>query len=61
MFSSNSVEAEDGVNRRYLAKPMFGIMKLETQFAGCHFAIGIRNAHDKVHAGYDRGLPVMGS
>ena len=26
---------------------MFGIMELETQFAGCRFAIGIRNAHDK--------------
>src|SRR5712691_1438735 len=26
---------------------MFGIMELETQFQGCRFAIGIRNAHDK--------------
>ncbi len=26
---------------------MFGIMELDTQFAGCRFAIGIRNAHDK--------------
>src|SRR4051794_5174412 len=26
---------------------LFGIMELETQFAGCRFAIGIRNAHDK--------------
>src|SRR2546421_4314107 len=26
---------------------MFGIMELETQFEGCRFAIGIRNAHDK--------------
>lgn len=26
---------------------MFGIMELETQFAGCRFAIGIRNSHDK--------------
>jgi Domain of unknown function (DUF932) len=26
---------------------LFGIMELETTFAGCRFAIGIRNAHDK--------------
>ena len=26
---------------------MFGIMELETQFAGCRFAIGICDAHDK--------------
>ena len=25
----------------------FGIMELETQFQGCRFALGIRNAHDK--------------
>src|SRR2546425_8673806 len=26
---------------------LFGIMELETQFHGCRFALGIRNAHDK--------------
>jgi hypothetical protein len=26
---------------------LFGIMELETTFAGCRFGIGIRNAHDK--------------
>src|SRR5438046_2316501 len=37
---------------------MFGIMELETQFAGCRFAIGIRNCPRQVHASrHDRGLP----
>src|SRR3989441_10319311 len=26
---------------------LFGIMELETQFHGCRFALGLRNAHDR--------------
>jgi hypothetical protein len=26
---------------------MFGVLDLETAFAGCRFALGIRNANDK--------------